>query len=163
MLVIYGAGVALLIGVFALLISSMGTDTNVPSSSTGLLRAPENNFDFGTVSMKDGDVSHSFEVKNEGAEPVRISKVYTSCMCTSAVIVGADGKKYGRFGMPGHDLPTRTNIEVGAGESITVEAIFDPTAHGPSAVGLAQRSIYLETNSTQAPKVEVKFTALVTQ
>ncbi|KKK95197.1 hypothetical protein LCGC14_2675250, partial [marine sediment metagenome] len=75
--------------------------------------------------LKDGNVSYKFEVKNEGEESVIIEKVYTSCMCTTAYIINNSGKKYGAFGMPGH-APSKTNIEIGPGESAVVEAIFDP-------------------------------------
>lgn len=140
-----------------------GRDLNPPTQSASILSAFEKNFDFGTIAMKNGDVSKTFELKNEGPEPVVISKVYTSCMCTTAKITDAKGKKYGVFGMPGHGGGTsKANIEVGAGETIQVEAIFDPAAHGPSGVGFANRAVFLETNSNQTPKIELNFTAMVT-
>ena len=115
----------------------------------------------GTIAMKDGKVSHRFEVKNEGQEPVRIEKIYTSCMCTEASIIDGQGKNWGTFGMPGHAGPSKTNITVKPGESVVVETIFDPAAHGPSGVGLAERSVYLESNSQKSPKLELKFSAVV--
>jgi len=121
----------------------------------------KNDWDFGEISMRDGDVTHNFEIKNEGTEPIAIKKVFTSCMCTTALIKDASGNEYGKFGMPGHGLPSATNIVIAPGETATVEAIFNPAAHGPAGVGLARRSIYLETNSTVSPKVEVRFSALV--
>ncbi len=123
----------------------------------------DDRFDWGEVSMKDGDVSHEFELKNEGTESLRIEKVFTSCMCTVASIIDDSGKKRGEFGMPGHGGSSKTNIEIGAGESVTVNAVFDPAAHGPAAVGLAQRSIYIETNSSTLPKVELSLQAMVTK
>ena len=114
--------------------------------------------------MANGDVSYRFKLKNEGDEAVAVKKVYTSCMCTIANILDAFEKKLGVFGMPGHGgASSNANIEIKAGESIIVEAVFNPAAHGPSGVGLAQRSIYLETNSKKSPKVELNFTATVTQ
>lgn len=135
------------------------SSNNVYSGS--ILSATEKSFDFKVITMKDGEVSHNFEVKNEGTEPVVIGKVYTSCMCTEAYLIDAAGKKYGAFGMPGH-TSSGTNITVGPGETIILDAVFDPAAHGPSGVGFAQRSIYLETNSTQSPKMEFNFQATVT-
>ena len=44
-----------------------------------------------------------------------------------------------------------------------LEAVFDPAAHGPSGVGLAQRYVYLETNSAKSPKLEISFQAMVTR
>ena|SRR3989344_4891416 len=126
------------------------------------LLATEDFFDFGTISMRNGKVSRVFSVRNNEEEPMMIQSVYTSCMCTEALVTDSLGKKHGPFGMPGHTSP-RTNITVGAGESVSVEAIFDPAAHGPSGVGLAERSIYLETNSAEKPRVELKFRAVVTR
>lgn len=134
----------------------------VQAGSVSILNALERSFDFGTISMRDGNVSKTFELKNEGSDPILISKVYTSCMCTTAKVIMSGGKEVGPFGMPGHGGISRANIEVRAGETIRVEAIFNPAAHGPSGVGLAQRVIYLETNSGQTPKVELNFTATVT-
>lgn len=142
--------------------ASVSSDSEISlKSEYGILTVEEARFDFGIISMKNGDVSHVFEIKNDGAEPVIIEKIYTSCMCTIAYITDSSGKRYGGFGMPGHGLFSGTNIAVRPGESATVEAIFDPKAHGPSGVGLAERSIYLETNSVKLPKLELSFRATV--
>lgn len=159
----WSVGLIFLVGIVALIaVSGNGNSSNPAVYSASVLTAIENSFDFNTISMKDGNVSRQFEVRNDGEEPLIIEKVYTSCMCTTAYIINNSGKKYGAFGMPGHAL-SKTNIEIGPGESAVVEAIFDPKAHGPSGVGLAQRSIYLETNSAKSPKLELSFQAMVTK
>ena len=133
-------------------------------ASAGDLASEERSYDFGTISMSAGKVSHQFTVKNTGLEPVRVGKVYTSCMCTSASVTDAGGKRYGEFGMQGHGgMSASTDIEVGAGQVVTVEVVFDPAAHGPSGVGLAQRTVYLETNSQKSPKLELGLQARVTR
>lgn len=165
-LIIYGIGIVFLVGIVALVIaggSNDGDNTNSSPYSASVLSAVESSFDFGVLSMKDGDVFHAFEVKNEGVESVKIEKVYTSCMCTTVSITDSHGKKYGQFGMQGHGSPSKTSIKVDPGESVIIEAVFDPAAHGPSGVGLAQRSIYIETNSSMSPKLELRFTATVTK
>lgn len=133
------------------------------SAVTSAMSVMKNDWNFGEISMKDGNVTHNFELKNEGTEPVVIRKIFTSCMCTTALITDASGKEYGEFGMPGHGLPSQTDVKIAPGKTITVEAIFNPAAHGPAGVGLARRSIYLETNSSVSPKVEVRFSASVTR
>lgn len=142
-------------------------DSSGPSGSStysaSSISTVNGTFDFGTISMKDGNVTHAFELKNEGAEAVKIEKVYTSCMCTTASIIDASGKEHGAFGMQGHGSPSKADIEVGAGESVTLEAVFDPAAHGPSGVGMVERSIYVETNSAKSPKLELTFRATVAQ
>lgn len=153
------------IAVIGIVVFGRGSDggTKVLAQSAGVLTVLEKEFDFGTISMKNGNVSKIFELKNEGVEPIQISKVYTSCMCTVAKITDAKGSTSGPYGMPGHGGGvSEAGVEVGSGETIKVEAIFNPAAHGPSGVGLANRTIFLESNSTQTPKVELNFTATVT-
>ncbi|MEK9173107.1 MAG: DUF1573 domain-containing protein [Patescibacteria group bacterium] len=151
-----------LIGIGALSRNSSG-NSKVPVQSAGMLNTLEEDFDFGTISMKNGNVSKVFELKNEGPESIFISKVYTSCMCTAAKVTDAKGVTSGPYGMPGHGGGiSKANVEVGPGETVKVEAIFNPAAHGPSGVGLANRTVFIETNSTQTPKVELSFKATVT-
>lgn len=120
--------------------------------------AREYSYDFGEISMARGKVSRVFSVENTGAEPVMITKVYTSCMCTSAYLeVGGD--RVGPFGMPGHGFIPNINKLVGPGEEAKVEAVFDPAAHGPAGVGRIERVIRLE-NDMGAP-LELKISANV--
>src|SRR3989344_2512439 len=42
--------------------------------------------DFGTISMAEGVVTHRFKVSNPTGQPVEFTKLYTSCMCTSATL-----------------------------------------------------------------------------
>ncbi|MBF8280341.1 MAG: Uncharacterized protein HW383_114 [Candidatus Magasanikbacteria bacterium] len=125
----------------------------------GVLTALENSYDFGTVSMAKGKVTHEFKVKNNGSESAKIVKFYTSCMCTEAKVMH-NGKTFGPVGMPGH-LPVPTiNEVIEAGEEATVEVTFDPAAHGPAGVGKISRIVYLD-NPNGRP-LELNFTATVT-
>ncbi|MBI5005441.1 MAG: DUF1573 domain-containing protein [Candidatus Lloydbacteria bacterium] len=153
----------LFIALFALFSTNKGDSTSrAETNSAGSLSATEDTFDFGTILMQKGKVSHQFEVKNNGTEAVTIQKIYTSCMCTQAFVIDSAGKRHGAFGMQGHGgVSSQTSIRVDAGATITVEAVFDPAAHGPSGVGLAQRSMYLETNSLSSPQLELTFQAMV--
>ena|SRR3989338_2833287 len=144
-------------------VSSVNNKEN-KSELVGALYAEEKYFDFGDISMKNGNVSREFKIENKGEGPVVINKVYTSCMCTSAFIIDETGKKRGPFSMPGHGGgPAKTNIEVPAGKSAVIEAVFDPAAHGPAGVGLAERSVYIETNSPMSPRLEFSFKAAVSR
>ncbi|KKT41364.1 hypothetical protein A2W54_02090 [Candidatus Giovannonibacteria bacterium RIFCSPHIGHO2_02_43_13] len=126
---------------------------------TGTLTTPESQYDFGTISMKKGNVKHTFTVKNTGSEAVSVEKIYTSCMCTTATLL-KDDKKFGPFGMPGHVAVPRINVVLEPGEGVSVDAVFDPNAHGPAGVGKIERVVVLE-NSAGAP-VELGFSAYVT-
>lgn len=163
-LIIYSIGVGIFIVLISLFIINKNNNSaqSVAGNSEGLLAAVENNFDFGTISMRNGKVSHEFEIKNDGTESLTINKIYTSCMCTTVTMTDSAGKNYGIFGMPGHGgAASRANIKLDAGKSLMAEAVFDPAAHGPSGVGLAQRTVYLETDSTKSPSLELNFTATV--
>ncbi len=157
------SGVVVFLVAGFLLLNRGGSQLQTVPVSASTLEVFENDFDFGTISMKNGDVSKKFEIKNTGLDSVVVNKVYTSCMCTIAKITDFLGENSGPYGMPGHGGGvSRANIEIKPGEKIQVEAIFNPAAHGPSGVGLAQRTVYLETNSSKTPKVELNFKAVVT-
>ena len=129
-------------------------------ANSALELVSENNVDFGTISMADGDVFRSYFLKNGGNEPVLITKIWTSCMCTEAVLKTSSGEERGRFGMHGPEGP---NFEVPPGETVEIEAVYDPNAHGPAGVGPIARSIFVETNSSTNPKLELKFKGVVTE
>ena len=159
---IYIVGIIVLIGLIAVLGGRENQPDTVLSASAAALVSQEPFFDFGMIKMRDGLVRKDFILANNGAEPVVINKVYTSCMCTTAVITASDGKKLGPFGMPGHGGLSDDRVVVAPGDQVILQAIFDPAAHGPAGVGRADRTVYLETNSTTAPQVELNFTAIVT-
>ncbi len=133
------------------------SDTGSSADSSGNLVVLDNNFDLGVIPIMGGKVSHIFELKNEGEGPVKIKKVYTSCMCTEARITISD-KNYGPYGMPGHGgQNSSADIKAPAGESMFVKAVFNPLAHGPDAIGEILREVYLETDSKETPKIVLKF------
>ncbi len=130
------------------------------AATNGVLSAEETNFNFKTISMAAGNVSHNFKVKNTGSETLAINKVYTSCMCTQAVLK-KDGVSPGPFGMPGHGFNPPADVVLKPGEEVDVEAIFDPAAHGPAGLGAVNRTITLE-NTGRGGKLELSFNANVT-
>ena len=121
------------------------------------LVASEASYDFGTISMKNGNVIKEFTVTNPTAEAITLEAVFTSCMCTTAFIVGADGSAKGPFGMPGHGgaVPP-ANESVGAGESRIIRVVYDPNAHGPAGVGRIDRFITLTDDSGTTLEYEIK-------
>ncbi len=125
------------------------------------LVATEKTFDLGTVSMAEGKVSHSFVVKNTGSTPLKIGKVYTSCMCTEATIVNGTSRK-GPFGMPGHGGKSLAFETVKAGQEINIEVLVDPAAHGPQGTGPAKKVVYIETDSAITPTLKLELDINVT-
>ena len=115
-------------------------------------------YNFGTVSMAAGNVKHRYTVGNLGQAPVTITRLFTSCMCTTATLVTSSGRR-GPFGMPGHVPVPSIRERLGPGEMAQVEVVFDPAAHGPAGVGLTNRTVTLQ-NDAGAP-LELAFTATV--
>lgn len=143
--------------------SRPSTPISVPRKewSAGALIAPEQFFDFGTISMAAGKVRNSFAVRNDGSEPVSITKIITSCMCTVARLKTGE-RTFGPFGMPGHGIAPSIREEIAPGETAEIEIEFDPAAHGPSGTGAIRRIVSIETNSQTKPKLELSFAANVT-
>lgn len=113
-------------------------------------------YDVGTIKMKDGNVVKTYEVKNTSTETMKLQRIATSCMCTKAKIKIADKETRG-FGMEGMgDKNPPVNLELPAGQTATVTAIFDPAAHGPKGVGSFDRTVFLYFNNPSGTK-ELKF------
>ena len=109
--------------------------------------------------MAAGKVSHTFKIKNTSEEAVMVNKMYTSCMCTTAIL-SISGKQFGPYGMPGHGAIPKINQTISPGEEADVEVVFDPAAHGPAGVGRIQRTITVENNA--GGPVELLLVAVVT-
>lgn len=135
------------------------TETAHIGGATSTLSASETAYDFGSISMAKGKVTHRFAVKNTGAEPILVQKIYTSCMCTEASLITAS-KTFGPYGMPGHGFVPSVNQTLAPNEEASVEVVFDPAAHGPAGVGKIQRAVMVE-NSAGSP-LQFQFSALVT-
>lgn len=122
------------------------------------LASMASSYNFGSVSMAAGNVTHRYTVSNLGGSPVTITKLFTSCMCTTATLITTSGRR-GPFGMPGHAPIPTIRERLAPGEMAQVEVVFDPAAHGPAGVGRIDRTITLE-NDAGGP-FELAFTAIV--
>jgi hypothetical protein len=116
-------------------------------------------YDFGTISMAAGNVSTTYRVRNDSAAPLTINGIFTSCMCTTATLVMASGRKQGPFGMPGHGPLKAVSAQLAPGEVALLELVFDPAAHGPSGIGRIERVVTV--NAKGAPPLELGMVALV--
>ena len=124
------------------------------------LVAPEVFYDFGTISMKNGNVTKEFTVVNPTNSDIKVSTVLTSCMCTSAFIVKPGGDIKGPFKMPGMGYVPPANEIIKAGESRIIRVVYNPNAHGPAGVGQIQRFVNLTLDDGEKLQLEIK--ALVT-
>ena len=135
-------------------------DTPTLNISNGSLVAAEKFYDFGAISMKNGEVAKEFTITNPNDGDIILSKVLTSCMCTNAYIVRPDGSMKGPFGMAGHGAAPSTDEIIKSRESRIIRVVFDPNAHGPAGVGNIDRFISLTDTSGNTLQLEIK--ALVT-
>src|SRR3989344_1820497 len=130
------------------------------STSKSVLTAQEIFYDFGTISMKNGNVTKEFKVENTTDKDINVSTILTSCMCTSAFMVLPDGNIKGPFKMPGMGYVPPANEIIKAGESRIIRVVYDPNAHGPAGVGRINRFVTLTDESGGTVQLEIK--ALVT-
>ena len=127
--------------------------------AAGGLQARETAFDFGSISMAAGKVTHRFWFRNESESEALIRKIYTSCMCTAATFVKGM-KVINSYGMPGHGPLPAVNESLKPGEAAFVDVTFDPAAHGPAGLGPTQRVVTIESDTGRP--VELHFAANVT-
>ena len=113
-------------------------------------------YDFGTISMKDGNVTKEFTVTNPTNKDITISTVLTSCMCTSAFIVEPNGNTKGPFGMPGMGHVHPADELIKAGENRIIRVVYDPNAHGPAGVGKIDRFVTLTSADGSELQLEIK-------
>lgn len=127
----------------------------------GALASSETFYDFGTISMKDGNVTKEFTITNGSDTETTLRTLITSCMCTTAFIVGDDGTAKGPYGMPGHGASVPpANETIAAGEDRIIRVVFDPNAHGPAGVGRIDRVITMTDSS--GGTLELRIVANVT-
>jgi hypothetical protein len=149
-----------IVAFFGLLIVISKPDRSLSENPKGgKLAAVQTAYDFGAISMKDGKVKHIYEIKNASDKPLIITKLYTSCMCTTVELT-AGTEKAGPFSMQGHG-GTIPDIEVPLqpGQTAQVKAVFDPAAHGSAGVGDIKRSVFV--SSQDNTNFELTFKAKV--
>lgn len=107
-------------------------------------------FDWGTIQYNGPKATKTFSIKNSGTEPLQLTKVKTSCSCTTAQI-SIDGNKSPLFSM---HAGSPWVGEIAPGKEAQIEIVFDQTFHGPSGVGPVERYITVETNDAREPNIE---------
>lgn len=87
----------LLLGLLGWFSAGRGKSATVSDSlGGGELVAESNSFDFGEVSIAKSLVSTTFSVCSSGSKPVKITKIYTSCMRTGE-LYASEKKPAGAF------------------------------------------------------------------
>lgn len=150
--------IIIVMGLVGLVFLGKSAQKNIPKENgiKSALITTESLYDFGTISMKDGDVTKEFTVTNPTLKDIFISTLVTSCMCTEAFMVGPDGTVKGPFGMSSMGYVPPVNDTIKAGESRIVRVVYDPNAHGPAGVGFVDRFVYLTDVSGSKLQLEIK-------
>ena len=159
-LIYSGLFVLLIIGLLAWGNAAKGVTASVQGVSSraqkSALMAPLVFHDFGTISMKNGNVTKEFTVTNPTNQDITVKTVLTSCMCTTAFLVEPDGSTKGPFRMPGMGYVPPANETIPPGESRIVRVVYDPNAHGPAGVGRIDRFVELTDVSGGTLVYEIK-------
>ncbi|HEY4505083.1 MAG TPA: DUF1573 domain-containing protein [Candidatus Paceibacterota bacterium] len=135
-------------------------DYNLTRATESALISSEQLYNFGTISMTNGNVSRNFIMTNSTNKDIVVKSVETSCMCTQAFLVESDGSIKGPFGMAGMGGVTKTEEIIKAGEDRILRVVYNPNAHGPAGVGNIDRFVIVTDSYGNALRFEIK--ALVT-
>ncbi|MBI2475396.1 DUF1573 domain-containing protein [Candidatus Uhrbacteria bacterium] len=155
------AGALVFLGLKAVTSQPEQAQDNTPKG-VGTIEFSETNWELGEIPMSKGVNTKEIKIKNPTEFPVQITGMQTSCMCTSAQIVHANGKKSAVKGMVGHGGGTATMLEtINAGEEVTLLVNFDPNAHGPDATGPITRDVSITTNNPEKSDWDLTFGGIV--
>lgn len=134
------------LAIFAGCSSTQSGDSSLADiSDSGKIEAlQELNYDWKDIDIAGGDVTREFSFENSGEDDLILKGAATSCACTTATFSLPNGEKSPDFSMHGNQ---EWAYAIKPGESFSLDIVFDPMAHGPSAVGPIQRSIYILSSS----------------
>ncbi|MDO8638701.1 MAG: DUF1573 domain-containing protein [Candidatus Daviesbacteria bacterium] len=141
---------------------------NTPSSSKAVIQkivgakieTPEISFDFKDIPYSGGNAVHEYKIKNTGDKDLEIANMNTSCACSKTYFKSQKGESP-KFSMQGMSAPSSWKGILSSGEEGMVIFSFDPTYHGPSALGPISRIVSFETNDPDHPYVELSFSGNV--
>ncbi len=111
-------------------------------------------YNFGDVRQEAGTVEHTVTLRNDGATAVTITRLVTSCMCTTARIT-LQGEQSPSFGM--HTTGTRWSGVLAPGAEAAVTIMYDPTVH-PDLRGPVTRTIdvYVEGGADAVASMNIR-------
>ena len=123
------------------------SESTANTEGNAVIELQTNRFALGDISMAKGIVKKEIAIKNTGTADLKISDLYTSCMCTK-ISLKVDDKTSPAFGMKGHGGPSSLTWSqiIRPGQSGQLEIAFDPNAHGPTGTGPINRTATLSSN-----------------
>lgn len=146
--------VGLLLAMTLLLSSTSNANTSQATETSAIATVSSYSSDFGA--MKVSDVrSAEFTIKNMGQEALQISNMSSSCGCTKGQFI-YKGKTSSEFGMHAESGYLGA---IAPGEEAQVKVTYRP-AEMP-VYGPVERTVSVETNDPNQPKLTFKVTARV--
>src|SRR3990172_1052042 len=125
-----GVIILLMGAVFLLAKTANDPGAETPQTEVLGLEANPTDYDLGQVPINGGIVNKEYEIKNTTDKTLKLKKIATSCMCTTAQIkVGSKESRFFGMEMTGDKNPF-LDFEVPAGETAKVVVNFDPAARG---------------------------------
>ena len=88
----------------------------------------ESTHDFKTIKEADGEATHAFKIKNEGKTPLVISKVTSTCSCTTAEF---------------------TKEPIAPGDTVEIKVTYDPA----NRIGPFTRTVSVYSNGSKGTNV----------
>lgn len=144
---------------FSLLVFKTSQPDPTASEIKGLESTPPA-YNLGDIPRLEGFVLKEYVLKNTTDQPMKLSRITTSCMCTKTKAI-VDGKETAFFGMESQgDKNAPVNLEIKSGQEIKIIFQFDPNAHGPKGIGPIDRSVSLIFSNPKGTK-ELKFSGNV--
>lgn len=123
--------------------SDVSTSVDTAEISGSLQALDGLTYEFGNIDINGGLVAREFAFANQSDEPLYIYEATTSCGCTTGEIV-TEAETFGPFGMRNESQST---ITIDPNEAFKVRISYDPMFHGPSDLGVRQRSLFLFTSA----------------
>jgi len=146
-----------LIGGGVVLLGGKSTATSEVVSEVLGIEANPTFYDLGDVGINGGIVTKEYAIKNTSGATIKLKKIATSCMCTTAQVV-INGQSSPAFGM---HAKSSWSGEVLPGQSVDLVVVFDPAFHGPSGVGAITRIVTVDTNDSKNSQLSFTLTANV--
>jgi hypothetical protein len=119
--------------------------------------------DLGEVSQVAGVVTTDFEFSNMGKSDLVISKLSSSCGCTSGAIL-YQGEVGPQFTMEGHgqENPKGWQVAIAPGDSAFLRVYYDPSVH-PDLEGAVTRTVSIFSNDPVEFEKKVTITLVQTK
>jgi hypothetical protein len=109
-------------------------------------------------SIKVSDTQESIvELRNDGETPLEITRMSTSCGCTSVKVIYSDGNETKEYGMH----KTSEKVTVASGTMVKLKIVYRP--YSMPVEGAVTRQVFLETNDPANTKLTIDASAIVSK